>query len=257
MRRGLRSHFGASPSAALPGIRREAKGLSLMNVPTLNAPARTDGGTPGFATSRWSRKHGAILDAATGLFLSEGYLRTSMEAIADRAGVSKATLYTHFANKAGLFEAIVDGLCRQLFEPVRRPATRPASPREILLALARQYMKLMLEPSSIGLFRALVSDEEVRGELGARSYGAGAGAALAELAAYLEDWTNEGLLSVDDCGLAAEQFFGMLGGIAQVRALLGVCEQVSEEELSRMTEGAVSTFLRAFAVPQGYGGSAE
>jgi TetR/AcrR family transcriptional repressor of mexJK operon len=222
-----------------------------MNAPTVNTPAPTHGRTPDFATSRWLRKHGAILDAATELFLSEGYLRTSMEAIADRAGVSKATLYTHFGNKAGLFEAIVDGLCHQLFEPVRRSTEQPASPREVLLALARQYMQLMLEPSSIGLFRALVSEEEVRSELGARSYGAGAGAALAELAAYLEDWTNDGLLSVDDCGLAAEQFFGMLGGIAQVRALLGVCEQISETALSRMTEGAVTTFLRAFAAAPG------
>lgn len=212
-------------------------------------PAHRVDKTAEAAQSRWSRKHGAILAAANDLFLSDGYLQTTMEAIADRAGVSKATLYAHFGNKAGLFEAIVDGLCHRLFEPVRRPTTQSASPREILLVLARQYMKLMLEPSSIGLFRALVSDEEVRGELGGRSYGAGAGAALSELAAYLEDWTNQGLLSVDDCGLAAEQFFGMLGGNAQVRALLGVCEQISEKELSRMTKGAVSTFLRAYAPP--------
>jgi len=217
-----------------------------MNAPNMNAPARTAERTPGVSASRWSKKHGAILAAATELFLSEGYLRTSMEAIADRAGVSKATLYTHFGNKAGLFEAIVDELCRQLFEPVRRPARPTTSPQEILLALARQYMTLMLEPSSIGLFRALVSDEEVRGELGARSYGAGAGAAIAELADYLADWTRNGLLAVDDCGLAAEQFFGMLGGQAQVRALLGVCESMPEPALDRMTRGAVTTFLKAF-----------
>ncbi|MGZ8690755.1 MAG: helix-turn-helix domain-containing protein, partial [Aeromicrobium sp.] len=47
----------------------------------------------------------AILAAATDLFLELGYDRTSLARVADRAGVSKATLFKQFPTKAELFEA--------------------------------------------------------------------------------------------------------------------------------------------------------
>ena len=49
----------------------------------------------------------AILDSATDLFLELGYDRTSLARVADRAGVSKATLFKQFPTKAELFEATV------------------------------------------------------------------------------------------------------------------------------------------------------
>ena len=37
--------------------------------------------------SRWDRKHRAIMEAATSLFLTQGYLGTSMDEVAARAAV--------------------------------------------------------------------------------------------------------------------------------------------------------------------------
>ena len=47
----------------------------------------------------------AILDAALGLLSAEGYARMSMDAVAARAGVSKATIYLRYAGKADLATA--------------------------------------------------------------------------------------------------------------------------------------------------------
>src|SRR2546430_635953 len=47
--------------------------------------------------------------AATALFLRNGYLGTSMDEIAALAGVSKQTVYTHFADKERLFTELVLG----------------------------------------------------------------------------------------------------------------------------------------------------
>ena len=51
-------------------------------------------------------KHDAIIRAASEMFLAEGFDRTSLDQIAQRAGVSKQTIYSHFADKEALFKAI-------------------------------------------------------------------------------------------------------------------------------------------------------
>ena len=49
-----------------------------------------------------------ILDAAERVFGSRGVARTSLEDIADAAGVTRGAIYWHFANKGELFEAMAD-----------------------------------------------------------------------------------------------------------------------------------------------------
>ena len=61
-----------------------------------------------------SRQSGRlVLDAATALFMAQGYGAVSMDAIARAAGVSKATLYAHFSSKDQLFATIIGEACRQ------------------------------------------------------------------------------------------------------------------------------------------------
>ena len=45
-----------------------------------------------------------ILDTATDLFLSLGFKSVTMDDLADRMGISKKTIYTHFKNKTDLVE---------------------------------------------------------------------------------------------------------------------------------------------------------
>ncbi len=52
-------------------------------------------------------KRALIVTAATALFLELGYDRTSLARIAERSGVSRATLFKQFPSKAALFDAIV------------------------------------------------------------------------------------------------------------------------------------------------------
>ena len=53
--------------------------------------------------SSWQRKHDAIGAAALTLFARDGYERTSVDAIAAEAGVSKRTVYSHYGDKENLF----------------------------------------------------------------------------------------------------------------------------------------------------------
>src|SRR5262249_56151890 len=69
-------------------------------------------------TDRSGRKRRAIMDAATTLFLRQGYPGTSMDQIAARAGVSKQTVYKHFADKERLFVEIVVAIVDEAAHPV-------------------------------------------------------------------------------------------------------------------------------------------
>ena len=65
------------------------------------------------------RKRRTILEAATTLFLRNGYLGTSMDEIAALARVSKQTVYKHFADKKGLSE--LSGRSLHAYGGRRRP----------------------------------------------------------------------------------------------------------------------------------------
>src|SRR5690554_7118599 len=59
-------------------------------------------------SSRGRERLARILDAATELFLRDGYGATSIDSILEVAGGSKATLYNYFPTKDDLFRAVID-----------------------------------------------------------------------------------------------------------------------------------------------------
>lgn len=65
-----------------------------------------------------------ILETAVSLFLSQGYLRTSMQDVAETASVSKATLYQIFESKEGLGTEAVSLLTMRMLERVEAAAER-------------------------------------------------------------------------------------------------------------------------------------
>jgi TetR/AcrR family transcriptional regulator, mexJK operon transcriptional repressor len=191
-------------------------------------------------------KHDAILEAAKRVFLREGY-SASMDLVSAEAGVSKQTVYNHFASKEGLFRAIVDDLASELLDVlVERVSTR-ADPACTLEALARRFLKLLLMPSSLALHRMLVAEAPRFPDLAREIYAGGAARAVEELADYLEEQSRRGMLAVEDPALAADQFFGALRGHLQLRALLDPRNMPGEAEIERALTHAVGGFLRAHA----------
>ncbi len=60
-----------------------------------------------------------IIEAARDLFSENSYHKTSMSMIAERAGISKGTLYWHFASKEELFQQIMSSGGSYIFKKTK------------------------------------------------------------------------------------------------------------------------------------------
>src|ERR1700730_2750667 len=62
-----------------------------------------------------------ILDAAAQVFLENGYAGATIDLVIERAGASKATVYSFFGGKDGLFAAIVEERCERILSAFGDP----------------------------------------------------------------------------------------------------------------------------------------
>jgi AcrR family transcriptional regulator len=89
--------------------------------------------TKGPGRPRSERAHQAILQATTELLLEQGFAEMSVEGVAARAGVGKATIYRRWPSKADLVAEAIASLSHKALDPVDT-----GSVRGDLMALAEQ-----------------------------------------------------------------------------------------------------------------------
>ncbi|MDO9625747.1 TetR family transcriptional regulator [Pseudomonas sp.] len=109
----------------------------------------------------------AILEAAETLFLEKGVAHTSLEHIARQAGVTRGAVYWHFANKADLFNAMLNQVRlppEQLAERMR--GCPEHDPLMALRALCIEAIEnLAREPQKKRIFTILLRRCEFTAEL--------------------------------------------------------------------------------------------
>jgi AcrR family transcriptional regulator len=202
------------------------------------------------------RKRSAILDAATTLFLRNGYLGTSMDEIAALARVSKQTVYKHFADKESLFSAIVTAAVDAAGDPVLEGVTALADSEDLaadLRDVARRQLGRVVQPRLMQLRRLVIGEANRFPELGRAFYERGAGRTTAALATAFERLTARRLLHAPDPELAAAHFNWLIMAAPVNRAmLLGDDGIPTAAELDRYAEGGVDAFLAAYGVADGF-----
>src|ERR687895_13858 len=175
------------------------------------------------AEPRSIRKRSAILDAATTLFLRNGYLGTSMDEIAALARVSKQTVYKHFADKESLFSAIVAAAVDAAGDPVLEGVTALADSEDLaadLRDVARRQLGRVVQPRLMQLRRLVIGEAKRFPELGRAFYERGAGRTTAALATAFERLTARRLLHAPDPELAAAHFNWLIMAAPVNRAML-------------------------------------
>lgn len=104
--------------------------------------------------SRRDRRKREILRAASEVFAALGYDLANMQLIAESAGVTKATLYAHFENKAQLFRAVIEYWMEELPEPALADPME-GTLRTQLDEVARELLRQAGHPASLALTRIL------------------------------------------------------------------------------------------------------
>jgi TetR/AcrR family transcriptional regulator, mexJK operon transcriptional repressor len=189
----------------------------------------------------------SILAAAKRTFLASGFGAVSMDTIAREAGVSKATVYAHFAGKEELFGAVIGRECERYFARFSPRELDPRDARASLTVLGHRFLELVLSPDAIALHRIIVGEVTRFPVLGEVFWRAGPERERVQIEAFLQSAAASGTLSLPDTRLAAEQFLSLVRGEIQLRQLLRLEAEAGKREIHIAVEGAVNTFLRAFA----------
>jgi AcrR family transcriptional regulator len=89
-----------------------------------------------------------LLDVARDVFGSKGFHATSMEEIADTAGVTKPVLYQHFGSKRALYRSLLEDVGERLMESLAKATAEADGPREQVTAGFRTYFRFVAEQRS-------------------------------------------------------------------------------------------------------------
>jgi AcrR family transcriptional regulator len=105
----------------------------------------------------------AILDAATELFARQGLDSTTIKQLGQAAGVNPALLYYYFADKAALYDAVLERLVSRFPTRLTEVAVMDAPPREAVAAVIRMQAEIFLaEPQLPRLIARELADHEAR-----------------------------------------------------------------------------------------------
>ncbi|HEY7633802.1 MAG TPA: TetR/AcrR family transcriptional regulator [Thermoleophilaceae bacterium] len=200
--------------------------------------------------TRSNRKRKAILDAASRVFLSKGYLGTSMDEIAALAGVSKQTVYKHFADKEGLFNEIVVSTVNEASDPVQQEVQSLADSGDLeadLRDLARRELATVMQPRLMQLRRLVIGEVGRFPALGKAFYEQGPARTMDGLASAFERLAERGVLELDDPRAAASHFNWLVMSAPINQAmLLGRDKPPKKAELDRYVDDGVRVFLAAY-----------
>ncbi len=200
--------------------------------------------------TRTARKRRAILNAATTLFLHDGYQATSMDQIAAAAAVSKQTVYKQFADKQSLFREIVADTVAEVADPVAQQVAclRDSSDLEAdLLDLAHALIAQVIKPRVMQLRRLVIAEAGRFPDLGRLFYERGPARTIAALATAFQHLAARGALQADDPQTAAEHFNWLVMSTPLNRVMLcGDTELPDRASHSHYADAGTRAFLAAY-----------
>lgn len=192
------------------------------------------------------RKRAAIGRAALTLFASDGYERTTVDAIAAEAGVSKRTVYSHYGNKESLFLSVVGETYEAMLARIAEIVEQNAWDRDLRVALTSCVSdvtrSVVRAPERSTLVRLLVTEAPhfpaLIDLLHTKQIASVLAAPLAQLSAA-------GRLSAANPQEAAEHLAALTFGQVNARSLMGTLP-LSDDETDRLLSSGVRAFLRAY-----------
>ena len=170
-----------------------------------------------------------------------------MESVAERACVSKMTVYGHFPDKPALLTAVFERniAAMRLGELIERPDL-PSS-REELVAFGERLVAYLTRPDVVTTGRLMAEGAGEHPRLAAAFFAAGPAAVVGQVAAFLKSLAERRFLVVDDAELAAELMTVSWLGLSPLRQNLGLAGPPTAEAIARRVRLATETMLQAWS----------
>jgi len=167
-----------------------------------------------------TRKRDLILRSALSAFLEDGFEGSSVNRIADDAGVSIKTLYRHFADKDDLFVAVIRAACAAS-TTLTEPAWMELAPVEGLATAAAEHLAFVLTDEQLALYRVVIQDPHRFPQLGTRYRDQVVGERIERLCQYIDSWPDQLRSRIGVPRDAARVFVALAEGDLVRNALLG------------------------------------
>lgn len=192
---------------------------------------------------RSAQKRQAVINAALAEFKDKGFVGASMDAIAERAQVSKRTVYNHFASKELLFHEVTSSFWVRSKQAasLQFDASRPVE--EQLLQIARSVWDVYQSEELIEQARIVLAELIRQPELVEQ--------ALAQvndqecgLLPFLQQAVAAGVLQIPDIKIAETQFWGLMKSFAFWPAVFRFHDFSAQAE--QVMQSNVQMFVRQY-----------
>ncbi len=191
------------------------------------------------------RKVAQVIDGARRVFLRDGFEGASVDAIAREAGVSKATLYSYFADKRVLFMHVGRAECHRQSMTTVCEIDLTAPVRVVLAKTGETLLAFITSEFGQRIFRICVAEADRFPALGREFYESGPMVMRAHLVDYLKCGVARGELRIEDYELAADQFTELCKVELFPRLIFGLGAP-SAADRTRIVGAAVEMFMARY-----------
>ncbi|WP_183852940.1 TetR/AcrR family transcriptional regulator [Rhizobium sp. BK456] len=186
-----------------------------------------------------------IADAACELFVELGFQATTLEKVAQRAKISKLSIYRHFENKEALFSAAIAAHCHQ-FAPQALFEGIDGSAQEQLMAVGSSLLRTLLSPEVRSVEAMIMADKTNQKSLSKHHYEAGPAYVIAQIEALLRQLHTKAVLNVPNPLQSARLFAALIkGSDLLIIARFDEARAEDDNEIESYCRSAVAMFIAA------------
>ncbi len=186
-----------------------------------------------------------IIDAASELFVELGFQATTLDKIAQRAKISKLSIYRHFENKEALFSAAIAAHCHQ-FAPQALIEGVEGSAEEQLMAVGSSLLRTLLSPDVRSVEAMVLADNTNQKSLSKLHYEAGPIHVITQIEALLRQLHSKAVLNVPEPLLSARLFAALFKGSDLLMiARFDEARAEDDTEIESYCRSAVAMFIAA------------
>ena len=190
----------------------------------------------------------SIVDAAGELFVELGFQATTMDKVAQRAKISKLSIYRHFENKEALFSAAIAAHCHQ-FAPQAIVEGIDGSAADQLMAVGTFLLRTLLSPEVRSVEAMIMVDKTKQKSLSKLHYEAGPAYVTAQIEALLRQLHAEAMLNVPDPLASARLFAALIKGSDLLMiARFDEAKAKDDNEVESYCRSAVAMFIAAHGI---------